>query len=505
MLLSARPPADKILPGTGGRQGIYYQNVVIAQNMAILKKISSASTSERTELILNGNPVTTIFKLSVPTMMMGTIQALLPLIDGLFINNIIGTNAASAITYCTPIVMMLTALAQGLSVAGMAMIGQMNGRRDIDGARHVATQIIVATVAISLIIAPLLAVLSVPISANVNKDISHDVFVYLSLSSLIQPFFFMSFVYNAIKNAQGKPEAPFIRMILLTILKVIFNFLFIQIMLLGIPGAILSSLISNIIICGWMYYELFIMPSEDKLTLRGFRFDAAVVRQMFKIGVPSMLSTVMLNLGFLLINNEVAKYGSATLNGQGIAGNITSICFTLPSSFGTSVTTMVSMNVGAGRVDNAKKACLVGCIVSAITAAVTIAVVVPLSPYLTVLFTRRADVLFIANKALHIYTYSVIGFGICMVELGAFIGLGRTMVPLIINILRVWALRYVFILATESFLGVYAVFWGNLFSNYAAAVITTVLLLRITWTSAISTSGPPSPPQNENAQETPCS
>ena len=51
--------------------------------------------------------------------------------------------------------------------------------------------------------------------------------------------------------------------------------------------------------------------------------------------------------------------------------------------------------------------------------------------------------------------------------------------------LRVWLLRYLFILATEKYLGVDAVFWGNLFSNYAAAAITTVMLLRVPWVSAI--------------------
>ena len=41
------------------------------------------------------------------------------------------------------------------------------------------------------------------------------------------------------------------------------------------------------------------------------------------------------------------------------------------------------------------------------------------------------------------------------------------------------------ILATEHFLGFYSVFWGNLFSNYMAALITTILILRIDWVSSI--------------------
>ncbi|TDT62842.1 MATE family efflux transporter [Fonticella tunisiensis] len=144
------------------------------------------------------------------------------------------------------------------------------------------------------------------------------------------------------------------------------------------------------------------------------------------------------------------------------------------------------MNVGAGQGDKARRSCFEGCIISAITAAILIAIVVPLSPYLTILFTHEQDVLDIANKSLHIYTYSVVGFGICMVEQGAFIGLGRTGIPLIMSILRIWLLRYVFILATEHVLGFYSVFWGNLFSNYMTAIITTILIMRIKWVSTIS-------------------
>lgn len=443
------------------------------------------STAKRRDMILNGAITPTLLLLSLPTIMMGTVQSAIPVIDGLFINNCAGTIAASAVTYCGPIVMMMGALAQGLSVAGMAIIGQLNGKGELAQSRKIATQIVVSTFMLGILIAPLLVLLAFPISSHVDKEISSNVFLYLSLYAMVIPFQFMEFVYNAIKNSNGKPEAPFIRMVIMLILKIVFNTLFIAVFRYGIVGSVLATLLANVLICVWMFYELFIHKGEDKLELRGYRFDPEIMRELFRIGIPSMISSVMLNLGFFLINNEVEKYGPITLNGQGIANNITAVCFIVPSSFGSSVTTMVSMNVGAGQGDKARKSTIVGCVISAITAAILIALVVPLSRHLTVLFTRQPDVLSIADKALSIYTYSVVGFGICMVELGAFIGLGRTVVPLVMGLLRVWLLRYLFILATERYLGVYAVFWGNLFSNYAAAAITTVLFLKVKWVTVV--------------------
>ena len=441
------------------------------------------NTAQRRELILNGPVSLTILLLSLPTLMMGLIQSAIPVIDGLFLNNIVGTTAASAVTYCAPIVNITAALAQGLSVAGMAVIGQANGKGAFETSRRTSTQIIVFTFLLGFILAPLLVLLAFPVSAHVNPEISHNVFLYIALSALVIPFSFMESVYNAIKNANGKPEDTFIRMVILLLLKIVFNALFIAVFRWGLVGSVLASLACNILITAWMYYELFLNPKGDRFQLKGFRFDWEIIKNLLHIGFPSMLSSVMLNLGFFLINNEVEKYGPIVLNGQGIANSITSICFILPSCFGSAVTTMVSMNIGANQVKKAKTSCLIGCIISAITAAALIAIVVPLSSHLTVLFTRDPQVLDVANRALHIYTYSVIGFGICMVQQGAFIGLGRTRITLILSVLRVWLLRYVFILATEHVLGFYSVFWGNLFSNYLAALITTVLILRIKWVS----------------------
>lgn len=71
--------------------------------------------------------------------------------------------------------------------------------------------------------------------------------------------------------------------------------------------------------------------------------------------------------------------------------------------------------------------------------------------------------------------------GICAAVQGAMIGLGRTKVPLVLGFLRIWLLRYIFILCTESFLAYYSVFWGNLFSNCAAAVIFLIFLAKMRW------------------------
>ena len=448
-------------------------------------KVLKMDEDERRQMIINGSTVKTLWILALPTLMMSIVQSLMPLSDGLFINNVAGTLVASAVTYSEPVINVVLALAQGLSVAAMAVIGQTFGGGDFKEVKKISIQTVVAAFIAGICIAPVLAFLSIPIANNVTPEISSNVRLYISLYAIVLPFSFMESIYNAIMNATGRPEAPLIRMVIMLIIKIICNCIFIVWWRLGIVGCVLASFVANLSVCIWMFYELFIQESSMKLTLKGFHFNGQILKKLIKIGIPSMITQMMLSLGFVLINNETQKYGAVVLNGQGIANNISSVCFNLPAAFGAAVTTMVSMNIGAGKPDRAKESAYKGCISSAITAICIISIIVPASSYLTVLFTRVPDVLEIANRALHIYTYSVVGFGVCITVQGAMIGLGRTKIPLILGFFRIWLLRYIFILCTESFLSYYSVFWGNLFSNYMAAIISLIVLAKIRWKSVI--------------------
>ena len=446
----------------------------------------SQSTEARRDLILHGPITNTLIMLSIPTLIMSIVQSMIPLMDGLFLNNVAGTVIASSVHFAEPIINMMTALSQGLGVAAMAIVGQYNGLGDFKNAKRISTQIVVIGVMFGIAMGPTLYVVSILVSMNLLPNIKENVFTYLSLYSFVMPMTFLAALYNGIKNANGKPEATLIRSIILLLLKVLFNFIYVYLLHLGVVGSVLASFSTYSIVTVWMYYDLFIKKGDDKLSLKEFKFDSTVLKELMIIGIPSMLNTFLTNLGFLLINIEVERYGAAVLNGQGISNNIVNICFNFVAAFGSAVTTMVSMNIGAKYNDKAKKSCYTGIIMSVITAVILIAIIIPLTPHLTILFTREAEDLYVANKSLPIFAFGVLGFGVAMVSQGALIGLGRTRIPLIISILRIWLLRFIFILLTSKYLSYWSVFWGNLFSNTMAGVIALAIMLRVPWVSVIN-------------------
>lgn len=445
----------------------------------------STNVEKRREMILNGNILNTLLLLSFPTLLMGMVQSLIPLSDGLFLNRTSGYLVAAAVGFGQPIINIINALSQGLGVASMAIVGQINGTGDLEQVKRVSTQIMVFSFIIGLIVAPTSIIFASIVTKNINPEIAYDVFLYLSLYSIVIPMLFMAAIFNAIKNSTGQPEATLIRMIILLLLKIIFNTLFLAILHLGVIGAVMASLCSYIIIAIWMYYDLFVKKSMTKLELKGFSFDFPLLKRLLILALPTMITYSLINFGFFLINMEVERYGAYVLTAQTIASNINAMCFNLPSSIGTTVTTMVSMNIGAHKPHNAKKSFNYGCKVSIVISLIIIALFLPSSNFLVRLFQDNETIVNLADHSLKIYTFSIIGFGIYMVSQGAFIGLGRTRFPLVMGILRVWFIRYIFILLTKKWLGVDSVFWGNLVSNYVAGYIFYLVVKRTPWKSVL--------------------
>lgn len=440
---------------------------------------------DRRRIILEGNVLKTLFLLSIPTIMMAIVQAMIPFTDGLYLNHIIGPERTGAITYSQPTINIMLGLSQGLGVAAMAMVGQMAGKGDVKEVKKISLQVLVFGIFCGIVLIPISLFVASYISTTVTKDMTNDVYLYLSLYSLVIPFQFMASIFNSIKDGTGNPEAPFYRMIVLLILKVFFNFIFLELLRLDIKGAVFASLSAYIVVSFWMYYDLFLKKYEYQLNINDYRFRFSIIKTLIKIGIPSMISYMMINLGFLLINMEISKYGAIVIAGLGIASNINSLCFQLPSCISTTVTTMVSLNIGVGNKEKAKKIYKIGLTIATIIALVTLGIIIPNVTKLTLLFTSHEKVLNVADSALKIYTYSILPYGIFMICQAIFNALGRTTIPLIMSFLRIWLFRYVFILCTQKYLSYYSVFYGNLFSNVVAALFFIIIIYRIKWESGI--------------------
>ena len=98
-------------------------------------------------------PVTlkNILKFAVPTIIMTLFMSFYTMVDGLFVSNLIGTHALSAINLTAPFIQFVTAISTMLATGGSAVIMKKMGEQKINEANEDFTFLILINVAVGLI------------------------------------------------------------------------------------------------------------------------------------------------------------------------------------------------------------------------------------------------------------------------------------------------------------------------------------------------------------------
>lgn len=94
------------------------------------------------------------------------------------------------------------------------------------------------------------------------------------------------------------------------------------------------------------YYRPFELFPHGRWALR--RPDAASLRALLKLGVPSGLSTLVEVTGFTFMALFIARLGTVPVAGHQIASNIAALLFMLPLAISTAAGALVAQRIGAG-------------------------------------------------------------------------------------------------------------------------------------------------------------
>ena len=129
-------------------------------------------------------PVTlkNIVKFAVPTIAMTVFMSFYTMVDGLFVSNLIGTDALSAINLTAPVIQLVTAISTMLATGGSAVIMKKMGAQKTEEAKEDFTFLIMANVIVGIVmcVAGYLAMDSVFAGMNLSADVEGYCVEYLS-------------------------------------------------------------------------------------------------------------------------------------------------------------------------------------------------------------------------------------------------------------------------------------------------------------------------------------
>ena len=129
-------------------------------------------------------PVTlkNIVKFAVPTIAMTVFMSFYTMVDGLFVSNLIGTDALSAINLTAPIIQLVTAISTMLATGGSAVIMKKMGEQKTDEAKEDFTFLILVNVIVGIVMCAVgyLAMDHIFAGMNLSADVEGYCVEYLS-------------------------------------------------------------------------------------------------------------------------------------------------------------------------------------------------------------------------------------------------------------------------------------------------------------------------------------
>lgn len=433
-------------------------------------------TQDKKDLILyNKNIYKGLLILALPIFLNNLLISLHDIVDMYFISPL-GESALAAISITGPVIMIAQALTIGFMIAGSSLISQYLGSNQIEKARIITGQLFLICSIVGIFFNGLLYMLTPSIlsAMGASGDTLEYAITYLRIRSFEMFPIFSFFAFHASRQASGDTTKPFYLTLVAIILNVFLTWLFINKFHLGVKGAALSTLASQVLIVPIFISMLFSSKSKYiNIDITDLKFNLDDSKLIFTLGAPAAISQALTSFGFLILNTYILKYGEATVSAFMVGNRINSLVMMPALGVGAILGTFVGQNIGANNPTRARECVKAAMILTLTLMCVGALVLLPYRQQAIQIFLdkeKEAYQLCVDYMLFVIATLPLMG--IFQVFLGAFQGAGETTYSLILSVSRLWLFRVPLVkLFMKAGLPQSSIWYAMLISNFGAILI----------------------------------
>lgn len=191
-------------------------------------------------------------------------------------------------------------------------------------------------------------------------------------------------------RAVGDSKNPLKYLILSSVLNVVLDILFISGFGMGVDGAAYATILAQFVSAVLCFVKLLTTRESHRVTLCRIRFDALMLSQLIRYGIPTGIQNSVIALANVLVQSNINAFGKMAVSGCGAYSKIEGFAFLPITSFVMAITTFVGQNLGAKEYDRAKKGARFGIICSILCAELIGVVLYVFAPGLIRAFTDEA-------------------------------------------------------------------------------------------------------------------
>ena len=385
-----------------------------------------------------------IIQLSIPSILAQISATVMFFIDASMVGHL-GAKASAAIGLVETTGWLMGGLASAANMGFSVQVAHFIGANDFEAARRVLRQSLVCcliwALAISttaLIIAP-----SLPYWLGGSAEIAHDASLYFAIIGLCGIFFQMEGLAGSMLKCSGNMKIPSILNIGMCVMDVVFNYFFIYLLDMGVMGAAMGTGLAELITACLMLY--FLLDRSSMLSLSGhpgsFKPKSDTVSTAFKIGAPMGLQHMLMGGAQIISTLIVAPLGTIAIAAHSLAITVESLCYMPGYGIAEAATTLVGQGIGAGQqlLTRSFARMSVGLGIAVMTVMGLLMWI--FAPELMALMSPVEEVIAQGTQVLRIEAWAEPMFAAAIVTNGVFIGAGDTLIPAIMSLASMWAVR----------------------------------------------------------------
>lgn len=402
------------------------------------------------ELVRNNLPMTgkQQFRLSmllaIPAILAQFSSVLMQYIDASMVGRL-GANPAASIGLVSTSTWIMNGFFMAVMSGFSVLVAHKCGAKDFHGAKDVVRKGLFSVFIFTCFLSVIGIILSkpLPVWLGGNREIINDASLYFFIFAAFMPIGSIGYAASAMLQASGNMKVPSIIYVSLGALDVIFNYIFIYMMDMGVAGAALGTGVAESVVS--VFAAWYITIKSKELNLKGeqgsFIPDRDILKKVFGITGPLWLQNIIMRGAYIMGTIIVAPLGAVSIAANAFAITAESFCYMPGFGLQDAATTLVGQSLGAGRKELAKKfAKITVLMATGIMSFLAIFMYIG-APLIMTLLTSSTEVAELGAKVLRIEAFAETMYAVALVSYGAFIGAGDTLMPSLLNFGSLWFVR----------------------------------------------------------------
>ena len=447
--------------------------------------------------MLTDKPGRSLFFFALPMILGNLFQQFYTTVDSIIVGQFVGEDALAAVGASYSLTTVFIMIAIGGGIGASVITSQYLGAGLYRKMKTSVSTALITFLVLSLVLSVigLLGNRAILIGLNTPGNILSDAVLYLEIYFLGLPFLFMYNILSSIFNALGNSRTPLYLFIFSSLLNIGMDLVIVQIFHLGVAGVAIATVIAqglSAVISFCLLLRLLgtyrdetntktVNAGEGKAEADGTEangtearkaeetdagkrklYDFAMLGNMIKVAIPSMVQQSIVSIGMLLVQSVVNGFGSSVLAGYTAGMRIESICIVPMIATGNAVSTFTAQNLGAGQPERVRKGYVAGVRMVAAFAVLTCLILTVFhGPIINAFLEEGSDAAAFAtgNDYLTFIAFFFVCIGMKAITDGVLRGAGDVVVFTLANLINL-GIRVSFAFGFAGVIGVEAVWFA---------------------------------------------